>query len=287
MTRCKRLLMAAGLSCLTAIAAPNLWARSPAVQAQPAVIPNAEQVDLASPQGNSYRIFIAAPVGEAPEGGYPVVYMLDGNSIFGTAVETARFQRSVLGPVVIVAIGYPIDRPLDGTRRFWDMTPVTAPEHIPGHFNPAIVTGGQDQFLDFIADQVKPLVESRFPIDTGRQTLFGHSLGGYFTLYTLFTRPELFQTYVAGSPSIWWNGRSVLRDLETFRQMPREIRNGRRLFVVIGQDELGHLVLDARNLITSLPPMQTKFEEIPAQGHVPMLPAAINSALNFALGTTR
>ncbi len=257
----------------------------PAVaEVRPAVIPNTEQIDLRSEQGREYRIFIAKPAGEAPPEGFPVIYMLDGNAVFGTAVEAARLQRGALGPVVVVAIGYPVDTPFDGIRRFWDLTPKTDAGKIPPHFNPKIVTGGQEEFLDFVIDRVRPEIEKRYPIDGSKQTLFGHSLGGYFVLYTLFNRPDAFQKYVAGSPSIWWNGRSILKDLEAFSRLPADRRRNVGLFVVVGQNEPGHIVLDARNLITTLPPIQNRYQEIQAEGHVSMLPAAINSALRFALG---
>jgi predicted alpha/beta superfamily hydrolase len=50
-----------------------------------------------------------------------------------------------------------------------------------------------------------PEIAQRLPADGGRATLAGHSLGGLFTLHAFFSRTDLFSTWVAGSPSIWWN----------------------------------------------------------------------------------
>jgi len=33
----------------------------------------------------------------------------------------------------------------------------------------------------------------------------GHSLGGLIAAYTLLARPEMFQAYIAISPSLWWD----------------------------------------------------------------------------------
>ncbi|MET0427971.1 MAG: alpha/beta hydrolase-fold protein, partial [Microvirga sp.] len=40
---------------------------------------------------------------------------------------------------------------------------------------------------------------------------FGHSFGGLFALHTLFTRPALFQTIIAASPTIHWDDSALLR----------------------------------------------------------------------------
>jgi len=249
----------------------------------PAIIPNAEQVDLRSKEGRDYRIFIAKPTGAPPPAGFPVLYMLDGNSVFGTAVDASRLQARALGPVVIVAVGYPVDTPFDGDRRYYDLTPKTDTSSFRQRLGREVATGGRDEFLDFLVDRVRPLVEGRYKIDVKRQALFGHSLGGQFVLHVMLSRPALFQSYVAGSPSIWWNNRSLLQELPGFAAMPAETRGDLALKIIVGADELGHIVLDARNLVTSLPPMRAYYQEIDDQSHVSMLPAAINSALQFVL----
>jgi tetratricopeptide (TPR) repeat protein len=44
-----------------------------------------------------------------------------------------------------------------------------------------------------------PTIESRYRIDSDNRTLYGYSLGGLFSLYALFTSPELFRNYIAAS----------------------------------------------------------------------------------------
>lgn len=279
-------LLACALAAVPALAAHAIppAAEEPApVAGAPARIPGARQFDLVSARGHAYRVFVAEPQGTAPEGGYPVLYMLDGNAVFGTAVEAARLQQASLGPVLVVAVGYPVDTPFDGPSRYRDYTPRTDPRHLPAHFDAGLATGGQDDFLDFLDTRVRPLVESLYPVDRRRQALFGHSLGGRLVLHALFTRPRMFQRYVAGSPSIWWDGRSILAERDRFAALPPEERRDVSLMVVVGGEELGHIVLDARNLVTSLPPIRNRYEEIPGEGHVSMLPAAINGALRFVL----
>src|SRR5690606_6091086 len=95
--------------------------------------------------------------------------------------------------------------------------------------------GGAKRFLDFLEDEVKPLVASRYKVDTQRQTLFGHSYGGLFAIYTLLTRPQAFQRYYASSPSLWWNQRYAFDLLEAFAS--QEPRPNVRLMLSVGAAE--------------------------------------------------
>ncbi|MFC3216924.1 alpha/beta hydrolase-fold protein [Comamonas sp. JC664] len=67
---------------------------------------------------------------------------------------------------------------------------MTTPPPAPGPATDARgrAEGGADHFLDFIDQQVRPLVEGSLPIDTARQTFFGHSYGGLCVLHALLTR---------------------------------------------------------------------------------------------------
>lgn len=173
-------------------------------------IPDTEQWNLTSRKGNrEYRIFVYQPREAAPPCGYPVLYLLDANSTFGSVVEAVRLQtRKPHGydPVIVVGIGYPTDEPFDVSGRFLDYTvPASAEELLPRKDgSPWPKVGGADGFLDFIEEELKPIVQRQFTVDITRQALFGHSLGGLFALHVLFTKPSAFQAYVAGSPSIWW-----------------------------------------------------------------------------------
>lgn len=254
---------------------------SPPIEA-PATISGARQIDITSENG-TYRIFVSAPTGPEPASGYPVIYLLDGNSVFGSMVDAARLQAGRIGPAIIVAVGYPIDTAFDGPRRFFDMTPKTDPKYVPGKMKNVQRTGGREALLSLLLDRVKPLVESRYRIDPRRQTLFGHSLGGQFVLHVLFNRPDAFQKYVSGSPSIWWNNRSLLTERDRYLAEREKQDRNNELMLIVGAEELGYIVQDAREMVKSVAPMRVYYKEIEGQEHVSMLPAALNDALRFAL----
>lgn len=162
-----------------------------------------EHYDMESAQQRPYRIFVAAPRDMGHQEKRPVLYLLDANAQFPVAVNSYRPEQ---GPApVIVGIGYRIDQGYDIPARTRDYTPPTTRP------DPDFGAGGEaESFFQFIQTQVKPWIESHYPIDTGRQTLAGHSFGGLFTLYTLFNHSDAFQHYMAASPSIWWGDGIVI-----------------------------------------------------------------------------
>src|SRR5262249_10558448 len=158
------------------------------------------------------------PFVPAPQGGYAVLYMLDGDAYFGTYSFAAR-MRAFLGelqPAVVVGIGYPeaeSDMRVALLRRQYDLTPTQispAEAARRGLAAEPSALGGADAFLQVIEREIKPPVAALFPVDSSRAVLYGHSLGGLFALHTLFTHPESFRTYLVLSPSIWFNQRVVL-----------------------------------------------------------------------------
>lgn len=170
---------------------------------------------MTSQLGNTYRIMLWKPDAPAPEEGYPVIYMLDANACFGAMAEAVRMHAR--GPhrleaAVVVGIGYDTDQPFDTDRRFYDYTIQANKDELPERkiAVPWPESGGAEQFLDFIENEVKPSIEQELPINRQRQTLFGHSLGGWFTLYTMFTHSQAFQIYAAGSPSVWWKNNHIV-----------------------------------------------------------------------------
>lgn len=202
---------------------------------QPATLPQGQQRDIPSAiTGQTYRIFVSVPPGPAPEGGYPVLYALDGNATFPTLALMGR-SRGGRGrepghvPPVIVGIGYAVDQPYS-IARGRDYTPPT------GSAGPA-TEGGAELFLDFIERELKPLVATLAPIDLRRQALYGHSYGGLCTLHALFTRPAMFQTYIAASPSIWYGDQVVLANEKELGKRVAALPSKPSLMVTVGELE--------------------------------------------------
>jgi len=177
--------------------------------------------------GRDYRIFVARPQQEPPAAGYPVLFVLDGNALFPTlalqaqALE-ARPDPALRDSVLVVGIGYPNTQLYDFEARAEDYTPDAA---------------DRQRFLAFIEDELKPLIAARYRVDPSRQTLFGHSYGGLFTLYALLERPQAFSGYVAASPSIWWYQGFVERRLSAFERRAGKAAPRAQLLITAGSAE--------------------------------------------------
>ena len=211
-------------------AAPSpIWA--------PFDLPRLQQTTLRSATGAPYRIVVATPAGAAPPEGYPVIYVVDGNAWTGFVSDIIRVNiglgvQSRVEPAVVVGIGYPTSSAFDLKRRKLDLTSAVPRDSTDPDIGSG-ATGGDLALMKFIETVVKPTVEARFRIDRSRQTLLGHSLGGLFTLRTMLNRPSSFQTYVALSPSIWWNHRAVLKEAQQTLLQPGRPKN-LRIFLSAG-----------------------------------------------------
>ncbi len=157
-----------------------------------------------------FQISIALPVFHSREQDKkcPVIYLLDSNFYFGMATEMTRIMAQCFEfpDTVIVGIGYPWTEPaadaydLVSGCRTRDYTPVTSKfyENETLKWSPALKdceSGGAPNFLQFITEELIPLVESEYPIDATNRTIVGHSLGGTFALHALF-HTDVFHKYV-------------------------------------------------------------------------------------------
>ena len=74
----------------------------------------------------------------------------------------------------------------------------------------AIVLGGSAEFRTFIRTELIPEADRRYRT-TPERAIIGESLAGRFIVETFFVEPELFDTYVALDPSLWWNGEDLVK----------------------------------------------------------------------------
>ncbi|WP_323009255.1 alpha/beta hydrolase [Paracoccus sp. (in: a-proteobacteria)] len=160
--------------------------------------------------GPGYRLFLAVPKAPAPEQGWPVLYMLDGNAAFDFLTPE---HLALVPGLMIVGIGYDIDRQFARELRTQDFTAPDGPGDglRPDHVHEGRVAGGAAIFHDRLTGPLRAAAEAGLPANPARRTLWGHSFGGLFTLYALLARPAGFARYAAISPSIWWDEALIRR----------------------------------------------------------------------------
>jgi predicted alpha/beta superfamily hydrolase len=237
---------------LLALALPALVGNLPAqtLAAAPAMgpstLPASMQNDFTSKiNGRSYRVRVALPFAAPPPGGYPALYVLDGDGYFHGVAEAARLRQlgAEIEAAVVVGIGYPEAESFAMVlhRRTYDLTPTRGSAEFAAADKAASgmesESGGADLFFKVIQEEIKPRIAETVKVDPRRSLLWGHSLGGLFVLHTMFNHPEAFQTFLAQSPSIWWDGKSVLRNEQNFSRAVAGRKTAPGVFIGVGGTE--------------------------------------------------
>lgn len=281
------------LGCMAAVSASaELASGAPEPSVAPRyALPETEEWDLASADGSrSYRILVHRPQGAPPPAGFSVLTVLDGNALFAGLVDASRamrFEPAGSKGLMVVAVGYPGDAAYDMQRRTFDLTP--DPSAAVRGPRAAFAQGGQREFLDFLLNRLRPELARRYPVDATRQSLYGHSFGGAFALYALYSRPDAFQAVVAASPSIWWNAQSVLKEeagfMSRMSQAP-DLPLQLSLRILVGGREPGPMVGDATALAARMQALSAKglrssLRVLQDESHMSMPAASTTDVLRF------
>jgi predicted alpha/beta superfamily hydrolase len=113
--------------------------------------------------------------------------------------------------LVQVSVGNGTMRPfllvgVENTQRRRDMTGPTENED-DKKIAPRV--GGSESFRRFFRDELMPQVKGRYRT-TGETAIVGESLAGLFVMETFLLEPDLFDTYIAFDPSLWWNNQKLV-----------------------------------------------------------------------------
>jgi predicted alpha/beta superfamily hydrolase len=168
---------------------------------------------------------------------FPVLYLLDGEFFFQQATAAVRFlsecgylgalwNRNYLAPQLIVVGIVNVDRNHDYTP--------THRETIGSSRFPT--SGGAAKFLKFFETELIPFIDSRYRTHPYR-VISGWSLGGLFTLHAFLNKPDLFDAYIAVSPSMWWDNQLPVNQAEALIKKGKI--NTKPLVVTLGSQEKG------------------------------------------------
>ncbi|GAB2849162.1 alpha/beta hydrolase [Pseudoduganella ginsengisoli] len=148
------------------------------------------------------NVYAARAWDTAPDAPLPVLYMPDGGLAEDFLHVAGLLQVSVangtMRPFMLVGI--------ENTQRRRDMT---GPTDNAEDRKIAPVVGGSAAYRAFIRDELMPQVQARYKTAKER-AIIGESLAGLFVMETFVHEPELFDTYIAIDPSLWWNNRALL-----------------------------------------------------------------------------
>ncbi len=148
------------------------------------------------------NVYLPPPYSASATTRLPVLYMPDGGMAEDFLHVAGLVQVSVgngtMRPFMLVGI--------ENTQRRRDLT---GPTQQDDDRKIAPQVGGSAAFRAFIRSELMPAVTSRYRT-TAETAIMGESLAGLFVVETLLLEPDLFDTYIAFDPSLWWNGNELV-----------------------------------------------------------------------------
>lgn len=249
----------------------------------PHTIPGSElRVLPVNAAGRHYQLSVGLPASYAKETArrYPVVYVTDGYWDFEKldAIRGALVFDKVAPEFIIVGLGYAGENLDYGRLRAWELSPV------PLGGSPT--TGHAAEFLATIETEIIPFVEREYRTDPAHRVLAGASLGGLFTLYAMYSKPDLFSAWVAVTPAVALNDGWLLGYEQKFAQAGEQLKG--RLFASMGENESpGYLsaILRYNSRIASrrYPELAYRFRIIDGERHAGMQLESYTRGLRFVL----
>ncbi|MEM1270520.1 MAG: alpha/beta hydrolase-fold protein [Bacteroidota bacterium] len=229
--------------------------------------------------GETRRINVYAPAAYTASDTLrlPVLYMPDG----GTGEDFVH----VAGLVQIGALnGTMQPHLLVGIENAERRRDLTGPTDDPRDREIAPRVGGSAAFRAFLGDELRPVIDAQYRT-TGETAIVGESLAGLFVVETLLLEPDLFDTYIAIDPSLWWNrGQLAAEAASLLASAPAAERT---LYLAgSGQPQLGaaahslYADLDA----AAVPGLALHYRHHPGETHLSIYHPAALQAFRTVLG---
>jgi len=250
----------------------------------PVTLPNSELRTLESKStGRKYDLYIRKPADydKNPNKKYPALYLLDGQWHFKLldAVVGGLVYDKAMPDIIVVGITYSGEKPDYEALRAMDYTPSPGPQK---------GSGDGPKFLQFIKTEVIPLTETNYRADPTRRILGGHSFGGLFTLYAMFSEPTLFWGYLAGSPAIPWDNGYLVKQEQQYFEHHKDLPV--RLYMAVGGSEelLDPGVSFGRTFASrNYTGAHWDGRVVEGEGHAGVLPEYYNRGLRFLFSPER
>lgn len=235
--------LALSLLSLTLAAPQSAWGQTAPTHAaradpagEPIVLGSIHRI-RSSVYGNEQTITVRLPRGYADNSDrkYPVLYSVDGGPdqdfelLAGIAAEAEH--STSFEPFILIGV--------KTEDRYSQLTPEMTRlpiERLRENFGERMKPGGAPTFRDYLERDVIPWATARYR--TGRKILTAASLGGLFVLDTFLQRPELFEDYIALTPSLWWDDGRIVD--EAVQRLARHGRSDRRIYFTMGDEGVGN-----------------------------------------------
>jgi predicted alpha/beta superfamily hydrolase len=159
-----------------------------------------------------FQVFLPPSYEEHPERRYPVVYAQDGQALWTTSLDpygvwlldatlNQLYELGAIDEIIVVGVD-------TSTRRVERLTPVRDAEQ----------GGGEGPLhLRLIVEHLLPRIDAKYRTTGDREdtALLGSSLGGLFSFFAAWTRPDVFGKAACLSSSFWWKDRHAVRMVQS------------------------------------------------------------------------
>lgn len=178
---------------------------------------------------------------------YPVLYLHDGQNVFDQTTsfigqewqcdETAEklILANKIQPIIIVGIYNA------GEKRVDEYTPSIDVRYGKG--------GKANLYSKFLIEELKPFIDKKYRTlkDPANTALGGSSLGGLVSLFIGLQHPQIFGKLAIVSPSVWWDNKVILKDVENLPSKPKT-----KIWLDIGSKEGEESIPDTNSLKEAL-----------------------------------
>jgi predicted alpha/beta superfamily hydrolase len=239
--------------------------------------------------GINYRLYISFPREySVSQARYPVLYLLDENYSFAIAHNIFEHlsDRNGLPKAILVGIGYDDNQktlpgynssdPLSGYKinRTRDYTPFQVNEQYGVEYYK--YSGGGPQFKEFIKTELIPYINQNYKTNA-KKVLVGHSYGGLFAIWTYLTDNQMFDNYIAISPSLWYKNNFIFSLLKSAK-----INSGSKLYITVGSKETPRMIDGVKNMTKKLKnKAKLKSEILEQEDHATIFPVGLTHGLKF------
>lgn len=226
---------------------------------------------------------IYLPEGYSPDStaSYPVIYLLDGSMDedfihvvglvqFNTFSWINRFPKSI-----VVGIAN-VNRQRDFT---FPVSNLDFVEKMGMNKSRIKEYGESEKFISFIEKELQPYMDKNYKTIPSK-TIIGQSLGGLICTEILLKKPNLFDTYIIMSPSLWWGDEFLLEQAPKLLEENRNTK--KRIYIGVGK-EGKIMVNDAKKLHKGLKKTQNEvyFDYLPDEDHGTISHQAIYNAIKL------
>lgn len=201
-----------------------------------------------------------------PDRDYPLILLVDADWNFGLVAAYADYFASLGRFPEHIVVG------VTNVSRNRDFVPRPDP-NFPE-------TGGADDFVAFLAEELIPLLEENYRL-ADQRIFFGHSFGGTLGFHILFNRPELFDAYIPTSASTWVADQVLFEEAENF--LAREDLPPVFVYFAVAGDDGGATIPDGVAMAELIdgaarPAVEFHFEILPEENHFTVVPTSIHRA---------